>query len=436
MNRRVFIGSAVAGAAFLAVRRGARPPEAGPVQYAWAGGVTATTARVTVRAGQPSAAVTLVLSQHPDFSDPVRSAPRPAVADTGNHLTFDVAKLAPKTTYHYGFEIEVDGETAWAAGGRFRTFPAGAADFQIALASCAMTGSDSAVFEAIAANNPDLFLHMGDFHYENIGAADPDLRRAAYAQVHASRTQSHLYRRVPVAYMWDDHDFLGNNSDAAGRTPEEKAAVTDARLTYQQCVPHYPLAFGPGDRPVGQAFSLGRVRFILTDLRSEKIPGETMLGAAQKKWFKDEVRAAKATHPLVAWVSTVPWIGAPDPLVDYWAGFADERREIADFLKAEGMAGRVCILSGDAHMLSVDDGKNSDYATGGGLPIPVFQAAALDQMPKWKGGPYTRGPVTTWGQFGLMRVRDDGSEIRVQWQGMNLNDAKVRGIEHEFVVRG
>ncbi len=432
MNRRVFIGSAVAGAAALAVRRGHRSAGLGPVQYAWAGGVTPTAARVTVRAKNPSSAVTLVIDQNADFSDPVRSAPQPAVADTGAHLTFDVAKLTPKTTYHYGFEIEVDGQPQWVPAGRFRTFPAGAADFQIALASCAQTGSESAVFEAIAANNPDLFIHMGDFHYENVGDVAPARRRAAYAQVHASATQANLYRHVPVAYMWDDHDFLGNNTDASAPA----AVVTDARLTYQQCVPHYPLALGAGDSVIGQAFTLGRVRFLMTDLRSAKLPGETMLGAAQKKWFKDEVRAAKASHPLIAWVSTVPWIGAANPSADYWAGYVEERRELADFFKAEGLAGRLCILSGDAHMLTIDDGAHSDYATGGGMPIPVFQAAALDQSPNDKGGPYTHPKSVRRGQFGLMRVRDAGTEIRVQWQGMNWADAAVPGIEHTFRVSG
>ena len=51
----------------------------------------------------------------------------------------------------------------------------------------------------------------------------------------------------------------------------------------------------------------------------------------------------------------------------------------------------VCILHGDSHMLAADDGTFSDYATGGGAPIPVMCAAPLDQNPSLKGGPYSQG---------------------------------------------
>lgn len=42
---------------------------------------------------------------------------------------------------------------------------------------------------------------------------------------------------------------------------------TRARLAYQQFFPHYPLAAGSGNVPIQQAFTVGRVRFIITDLR-------------------------------------------------------------------------------------------------------------------------------------------------------------------------
>ena len=67
-----------------------------------------------------------------------------------------------------------------------------------------------------------------------------------------------------------------------------------------------------------------------------------------------------------------------------------ERREIADFIKSNHIGG-VCILHGDSHMLAADDGSNSDYATGGGAPIPVMCAAPLDRDPSIKGGPYSQG---------------------------------------------
>ena len=432
IDRRVFIAGAGAATLALTLRRRRPGVDLGPVRHAWCGAVTPTSCRIVAATRQPEPAVRWWLARNPDFSDAIPGEPTETRAEEGCLLSFAPANLEPRTTYHYGLEV---GEQ-FVRTGSFRTFPAGPADFQVAFASCARTGSNSPVFEAIARHDPDLFVHMGDFHYENIATEAPAARRAAYARVLESPAQSFLYRHFPTAYMWDDHDYLGDNTDGVANTPARQRARADARRTYQQCVPHYPLAAGAGDVPIGQAFSLGRARFLLTDNRSEKIPGQTMLGEAQKKWFKEEIRSAKASHPLFVWVNSVPWIAPAEPIADLWGGFDAERRELADFFKAEGLAGRICILSGDAHMLAIDDGRNADYATGGGLPIPVFQAAPLDQRPSFKGGPYTHGPSLLSGQFGLMQVTDDGRDLRVRWKGMTLNDRPARGIEHEFVVRG
>jgi hypothetical protein len=290
------------------------------------------------------------------------------------------------------------------------------------------------VFDAVGNQKPAVFLHMGDFHYLDIIPADRNRRLEGYAAVHASSTQRKLYRQVPIAYMWDDHDFLGSDSDGVAETPAQAAAIKDARLAYQTAIPHYPLALGAGDVPIAQAFSLGRVRFVLTDARSARLPGKTILGDAQKKWLKDEVRASKEKHRLFVWISSVPWTGKADPKADTWAGFPDERTEIADFFKAEGLAGRVCILSGDAHMLAIDDGSHGDFATGGGMPIPVFQAAALDRKGSDKGGPFSHGTKPGRGQFGRMRIKDDGTKLHVEWAGMNADGEVVKGMEHAFTV--
>lgn len=432
IDRRLFIAAAAAGTLALTVRRGRPGVDLGPVLYAWCGGVTTNSCRITVRTKIPSASVRLSVAREPDFSDALLSEARESLAETGCHLTFDVPKLSPRTSYHYGFDV--GGE--FVKAGLFRTFSEGAADFRVAFASCARTGSNSPVFDTIVRHHPDIFIHMGDFHYENIAEANPEARREAYAKVHAAQRQSNMYRHFPVAYMWDDHDYLANNSDGVVDTAAQKRARADARLVYQQCVPHYPLAAGTGDVAIGQAFTLGRARFLLTDNRSEKIPGQTMLGETQKKWFMEEIRAAKNQYPLIVWVNAVPWIGKPDPKEDFWSGFEAERRELADFFKAEGLAGRICILSGDSHMLTIDDGSNSDYATGGGMPIPVFQAAPLDQRPSFKGGPYSHPQSLISGQFGLMEVRDTGTEMRVRWEGRTMADRVAKGIVFEFVVGG
>jgi phosphodiesterase/alkaline phosphatase D-like protein len=204
--------------------------------------------------------------------------------------------------------------------------------------------------------------------------------------------------------MWDDHDYGPNNSDAT--SPGRLAA----RLTYQEYVPHYPLASGAGDVPIYQAFSVGRVRFIVTDSRSERtpyldpdVPGKTMLGSLQKAWFKQQLLDANGVYPVIVWVNTLPWIGTTGD--DGWYVYTYERSEIGDFIADHAIQG-LFMVSGDAHMIAIDDGTNSDYSTSGGGGFPVLQAAALDQGGSIKGGPYSQGAFPGGGQFGLMTVHD------------------------------
>ena len=65
--------------------------------------------------------------------------------------------------------------------------------------------------------------------------------------------------------------FGPNNS--SGLSPNQNgyiACQSEARHAYQSYVPHYPLSFGQGDTLISQSFNIGRIKFILTDLRSEK----------------------------------------------------------------------------------------------------------------------------------------------------------------------
>jgi hypothetical protein len=78
------------------------------------------------------------------------------------------------------------------------------------------------------------------------------------------------------------------------------------------------------------------------------------------------------------------------------------------------------MLSGDAHSLALDDGTNSQYATGtatGSRGFVVAHAAPMDRRTTVKGGPYSHGIVRGNGQFGILDVEDDGSRVRVTIQG-------------------
>jgi hypothetical protein len=178
-----------------------------------------------------------------------------------------------------------------------------------------------------------------------------------------------------------------------------------------------------GDAAINQAFTIGRVRFVMTDSRSEQ-DETTMLGDEQLEWLIDELTTSSRTHAVVVWANSVPWIAAAVPGADGWAGHADERRRIADAIATAGIDNLV-MVSGDAHMVAIDDGSNSDYSTDGGAGFPVLHAAALDRPGNVKGGPYSEGAFPGGGQYGLLDIDDRGSEVTVTltgrtWDGKTL----------------
>ncbi len=396
-------------------------------QFFWSGGVSPTSVVVKVKLIPDSSVARLVISEQPDLSNPFYSDYGTAITSE-KFLRFDIDSLTPNTQYYYAVEVNYAIDSSVI--GRFHTFPQDSGSFTLALGSCAQTGSNSQVFQTILNQNPLFFFHLGDFHYQNIGVNDQNLFRQAFETVLASPNQSALYRQVPLAYIWDDHDFGPNNSDSTS------PSRTASRLTYQEYVPHYPLAFGTGNISINYSFAVGRVMFIVCDSRSARSPytatddtNKTMLGKTQKDWFKQKLLEAKSDYPLIVWVNSLPWIGTTGD--DGWHLYTNERRELANFLKNYQIT-NLCMISGDAHMLAIDDGTNSDYATGGGAGFPVFHAAALDQTPSIKGGPYSEGAFPGRGQFGLMTIKDQGDSLCIQWSGRDSLNQEI--VSYSFSV--
>ena len=150
-------------------------------------------------------------------------------------------------------------------------------------------------------------------------------------------------------------------------------------------MPHYGLPVNGG---IWQSFVVGNVLFLLTDTRSQKImspaQSRTMLGETQEEWLKGKLLEGKS-RDLIVWINSVPRIGKAQGGKDFWAGFDEERQRIAHYIKSNNIR-NICMLSGDAHMLAIDDGSNSGYASGDRGGFPVFQSAAFSSRGSKKGG--------------------------------------------------
>jgi phosphodiesterase/alkaline phosphatase D-like protein len=328
-------------------------------------------------------------------------------------IQFRLDGLEPASPYVYS--LVLDGELSDVGTGSFRTFPREAepADVAFALASCC-ENTDVDVFGAIDVDpsEPLFFLHMGDLQYWN-PKDDTVGERIEYLREAMSVPSENGYRRTALAqmlrsrglaYVWDDHDFVDDDTGGASNRHEDRTADGDyglrrlAKDAYDRFFPHYP--FTPANDGISQAFWVGAVRVLVADSRYNQTGYATkpllghremhyneleerrILSANQMEWIRAELADNDASADVFVLVLTFPWISDAESR-NNWGDYGAQRAQLAGIIGP--YHDRLFIVSGDAHSLAIDDGSHS---AGG---VPVFHAAALDHKPSQKGGPYSKG---------------------------------------------
>jgi len=218
------------------------------------------------------------------------------VTSAENHLArITLSGLQANTPYYYGAWVDGIQETTLNDAdngsnnyiGQFKTFPTegSAANFSLAF-SCGHDNNtlNNAVFTTIKNDDPLFYICTGDFFYSDksasvydpIGYGSLDEFRGWYARAlnstaYDATASASLYRALPIVYMWDDHDFGINN--CVGTSGPGATSKLYAHPAYREYVPHYPLS-GDANSSIQQAFTVGRVRFIISDLRTDaQTPG-------------------------------------------------------------------------------------------------------------------------------------------------------------------
>jgi alkaline phosphatase D len=378
---------------------------ANEVLYFWSGAITANTGKVNAVLQNPAEKVRLVVGVDKVFSQPVYSAYAPATAEHGNTVSLLIENLQPSTRYYYCLEIDGVKDKNEKHIGSFTTFFNEPQSFKFVAGSCNFFPNNR-VYDKMRAENPLFLLMPGDLHYANPSAADVEPHRVAYEEkVLQQPRESRFLKDIPIAYIWDDHDFCGDNNDGTS------GCGLAAYKAYTEYVPYYPLGAPEGSHSIYQAFTVGRLRFILTDLRSERREGDIM-SLEQKNWFKKEVLAARDQGQMICWVSSVSYSGTRS---DNWGAYTASRTELANFFR-DNQVINLFIICGDAHMLAIDNGTHADFSEGKNNPnlYPILQSAALNNVGSDKGGEYSEGgtfpnpPFSS--QWSTVEVTDHGGD--------------------------
>ncbi|HMV70134.1 MAG TPA: alkaline phosphatase D family protein, partial [Myxococcota bacterium] len=242
-----------------------------------------------------------------------------------------VEGLAPDTAYQY----EVLPAGGAPVSGSFRTGPdRGPGAFRFSFGSCARDANQP-IFATIDSLDPDFFLFVGDNHYGNTGELS-DLRQW-YRFAHSRPERAAMMRHVPTVAVWDDHDFVGN--DTLGDAPGKENALRAFREYWAND------SYGTPETPgIFSTWWWGDVELFLLDDRYWRGLDGNLLGDAQTAWLLSELRASDATFKLL--VTGSQW--TPDGSADSWAAWPQALDDLLAVIADEAIGG-VVFLSGDVH---------------------------------------------------------------------------------------
>jgi alkaline phosphatase D len=332
------------------------------------------------------------ISRDPDFGSVVYRQDVVADADRGFavHHRAEHPVLRPGEDYFYRFyTCELSSPV-----GRFRTArPADSREpVRIAVFSCQKYHQGWYTAHSGLANEPDLDLVicLGDYVYEEVNRTQdiPERRdttgangdgeimtlaefRQKFALYQSDRDLQAMHAAHPFAAIWDDHEV---ENDYAGATPGD---AVDRRVPfevrkangYRAWRENLPLLAPAGaERVIYGRMPLGaNADVLLLDERQYRDPllcepvqpcpqarteqPRTLLGRAQTDWLKGELERSRATWKLVANQVMIMALDLPTGVpinADQWDGYAAERREILEHVRARGVT-NVSWLTGDIH---------------------------------------------------------------------------------------
>lgn len=295
------------------------------------GTVTSSQARVWFRT-DATRQVKVRISAQDDLSQVAPAAYVYPAAGTDYAAEINIRGLQPETTYSYDLESPAGRTQKFT----FTTAPAPGAGtiFNFAFGSCAKT-EDQPIFSVIQERSPSLFLFAGDNHYAN--SNDLNSLRWYYRWSLARPQRAALAATTPTLATWDDHDYVGNNTD--GDDPGKDVALRAFGDYWAN--PFSGTAQTPG---VFFNYQYGDVEFFLLDDRYHRSAGESLLGPGQTTWLMEALAASQATFKFL--VSGSQWTQQGSN--DSWAAFPESYDALFGFIADEGIAG-VILLSGDIH---------------------------------------------------------------------------------------
>ena len=261
-----------------------------------------------------------------------------------------------------------------------------------------------------AAGIPAFIVQTGDFYQLDSGDGDAVTAYANKVLPELAEITNTLTtgRRFPIVFMWDDHDFAGNNSAGAGYVPAFASAPSP--IAEAQALWDWTWREAPQPSPPSRSYSfeIAGVPFLVVDQRSQRTqsgshPGDlagdartgdealgsywTAIGVPQRDWLASELRRVSG-RGLIFFVHGTTLVdgGFASGTVGAGSAVRDSvglwhKAERNDYLRrglgAVFAKNNLVVLSGDDHRNSVFARQIGEVSsTLSGVGAPRFQPRA------------------------------------------------------------
>ncbi|WP_428388456.1 alkaline phosphatase D family protein [Mucisphaera sp.] len=305
----------------------------------------------------------------------------------------------------------------------------------IVFGSCAREREPQPIWSEIIAQQPDVFLFIGDNQYADLWMKDgrmvmepiPNIERLreAYAMLAAQPGYRRMQRTAPIMATWDDHDYGENDAGREFylRRESQKEFIDFYNFRrnhpiHQQEGIYHSRIFGEPRRRVQIIMLDTRYHRDAIDRKPERVPGlgpytptadtgKTILGETQWAWLEEQLQQPADLRIIASSIQVVSY----EHGFETWGNFPHERQRLYDLIDETDASG-VLIVSGDRHLMEISrDTETTPY------PIWDFTSSGMTQRPSVVNDPnrFRVGPVTRETNFGVIRIdwHDDPEQTQV-----------------------
>lgn len=351
------------------------------------------------------------VASDPSFATPTIIQQKEVITDHTRDYTVKtrIDGLEPYTTYYYRFRTD-DGYLSEI--GRTKTAPIDWVSDQplkFAAISCQdYTTGFYSVYDAIAREDLDVVVHLGDFIYEtgaahwqkgqvrtdNIGggvAKNLDEYRKKYRLYLTDPYLREARRKFPWIHIWDDHEVYNDYAGVddtnvarvlAGYQAFQEYMPVDAELALHATtgLPQFSMFRKISYGPLADFFAMDQrqyrdkspcQRVYGSRCEERQLPERSMLGAQQYAWLTHSLGASQArwrfllnevmmmpfhiindgsdeSRKLGQYISSLDQERDVYLSLDSWDGFPAERQRLANFIKNQNIK-NVVACTGDIH---------------------------------------------------------------------------------------